>query len=781
MLKIGNIQKQVPSFSCAFRLPPRGVALIKAGGQEALSPRAFAGLLALLIFLLFPDVLLGLRTFVFRDFGLFSYPLAHYFRESFWRGEVPLWNPLSNCGIPFLGQWNTLVCYPFSLFYLLFPLSWGLGVFCLLHLFLAGMGMYYLVHRWTNHRLAACVAALGFAFNGMTINCLMWPHIMVALGWMPWVFYWVENAWQRGGRTIVVASIVGTLQMLSGGPEVVLFTWVLIGSLWVRDWFRHARLRLQLISRLMLVVLIISGLAAIQLVPFFDLLLHSQRHANYASTYSSMPSWGWANFIVPLFHCFRSPPGVYFQEGQIWTSSYYLGIGFTAFALVAAVLVRDWRVGSFSFMSALSLVLALGEHGFLYAQAKRFLPIIGVMNFPIKFLLVPVFCTPVLAAFAVREALTVNSERRLAFWRLTLGSCITLVMFAAGLVWFAHGYPVAGEEWHVTSRSGSSRTIFLILEVVTLYAVCRAHSARLRLWLGLTLLLVLFFDLLTHCPNQNPTVIRSIYGPEIRPTIQINPKPGHRESRILVSRQAMARFDRSVGAEPLENYAATRLALCDDCNLLESIPKVDGFYSLYILAEREVLAHFYFATNAALPKGMADFLGISQVTSDYSYVEWRSRNDYMPLVTGGQQPVYVDGPDIWKELLDSKFDPRRTVYLPTAAALLVEARGPSKVSIVSVVSEPHRLMAEIEAKAPSMVVIAQTYYHPWKAYIDNRPTRLWRANYAFQALEVPKGRHHVKLVYEDLGFFSGTLVSVLTLVSCIAFWFWRRTCQGSPG
>jgi hypothetical protein len=316
VLKTGNIEKRVPSFSCIFRLPPRDVALLKTSAQEALSPRAFAGLLALLIFLLFPDVLLGVRTFVFRDFGLFSYPLAHYFRESFWRGEVPLWNPLSNCGIPFLAQWNTLVCYPFSIFYLLFPLSWGLGVFCLLHLFLAGMGMYYIVHRWTNHRLAACVAALGFAFNGMTINCLMWPHIMVALGWMPWVFYWVESAWQRGGRTIVVASVVGTFQMLSGGPEVILFTWVLIGGLWVKEWFRHARLRLQLIGRLMLVVLFISGLAAIQLVPFFDSLLHSQRHQNYASTYSSMPSWGWANFIVPLFHCFDPHPASISKMGK---------------------------------------------------------------------------------------------------------------------------------------------------------------------------------------------------------------------------------------------------------------------------------------------------------------------------------------------------------------------------------------------------------------------------------------------------------------------------------
>ncbi len=96
------------------------------------SPGRFAALLALLILVMFPDVLLGGRTFILRDFGLFGYPLAQYFRDSFWRGEIPLWNPLSNCGLPFLAQWNTLVLYPGSLFYLLLPLEWSLGVFNLL-------------------------------------------------------------------------------------------------------------------------------------------------------------------------------------------------------------------------------------------------------------------------------------------------------------------------------------------------------------------------------------------------------------------------------------------------------------------------------------------------------------------------------------------------------------------------------------------------------------------------------------------------------------------------
>ncbi len=58
----------------------------------------FALLLALLIFVQFPQVLLGLQTFVVRDYGFFAYPLAHFQQECFWRGELPSWNPYNNCG-----------------------------------------------------------------------------------------------------------------------------------------------------------------------------------------------------------------------------------------------------------------------------------------------------------------------------------------------------------------------------------------------------------------------------------------------------------------------------------------------------------------------------------------------------------------------------------------------------------------------------------------------------------------------------------------------------------
>ncbi|MGB0579229.1 MAG: hypothetical protein ACPGVU_05955, partial [Limisphaerales bacterium] len=187
----------------------------------------FAGVLGLLICFAFPSIILGTESFVLRDFGLFGYPLAHYHKAAILNGEIPLWNPNNYCGIPFFAQWNTMVLYPGSLIYILFPLPWSLGIFMLLHQFLGGVGMYRLLKSWHSNGLPATVGAIAFCFGGLFQNCLMWPNNAAALGLLPWVILLSINALQRGGRSVPIAVLIGGIQMFTGAPEMILATWAL--------------------------------------------------------------------------------------------------------------------------------------------------------------------------------------------------------------------------------------------------------------------------------------------------------------------------------------------------------------------------------------------------------------------------------------------------------------------------------------------------------------------------------------------------------------------------
>src|SRR5438552_1103541 len=361
----------------------------------------FAIILAICIFAAYPEVVLGLQTFYYRDFGFFGYPQAHYHRESIWRGEIPLWNPLNNCGLPFLAQWNTLVLYPGSLFYLLFPLSWSLAVFCLLHQFLAGMGMFCLASRWTGNRLAASVAGVAYAFNGLTLNCLMWPNNITALGWMPWVILVAQRAWKGGRRNFAAAVAVAAMQMLSGAPEIILFTWLALAVLAAGELFQDVRDAGKVLWRFAACAFLVVATCAAQLFPFLDLLSHAQRDAGYGDSAWAMPIWGWANLLVPMFHCFHGFHGVYWQREQYWTSSYYPGAAIVALAVLAAVLVRRRNVQVLVLMAVLALILALGDAGILYGWLRHSIPQFGFLRYPVKFLVVLSFALPLLAAYAL--------------------------------------------------------------------------------------------------------------------------------------------------------------------------------------------------------------------------------------------------------------------------------------------------------------------------------------------------------------------------------------------
>jgi uncharacterized membrane protein YfhO len=114
------------------------------------------------------------------------------------------------------------------------------------------------------------------------------------------------------------------------------------------------------------------------------------------------------------------------------------------------------------------------------------------------------------------------------------------------------------------------------------------------------------------------------------------------------------------------------------------------------------------------------------------------------------------------------------VYLPPEAKAFVTATNHVQAKVISRDVQAEHITAEVEASAPAMVVLSQAYYHLWHAYVDDKPVPLLRANYAFQAIEVPAGRHKVRLDYEDKGFQLGVVISIASLVLCLGLWIWGR-------
>ncbi len=736
--------------------------------DEWLTPGRFALLLGLLIAATFPGVLSGSTTFIIRDFGMFSYPAADFHRQSLWRGELPLWNPFSNCGLPFLAEWNTLTLYPLSLIYLLLPLTWSLPFFCLAHMFWGGMGMYFLANRWTGERWAAGLAGVIFSFNGLTLNALMWPNVIAALGWLPWVVWLGPPAWREGGKPVVWAALAGAMQMLAAGPEVILLTWVILSVLACGDWIRREGSRSGIPVRFFALALLVAMICAVQLLPFLELLAHSQRDRDYSSTSQdwSMPFWGWANFLVPLFRTTPTAQGVCFQNGQYWTTSYYAGVGTILFGAVALRHLRDWRVRALAGLLLLGLVMALGDGSLLYRGLRRCFPALGFIRYPVKFVILVLAVAPLLAAFGF--AVLARKTRRTG--RFELGGALLMLLLIGAVVALDWKSPISQVAWRATWQSGLSRAAFLIL--IFLGAAAFLDSAgRQRVLRGCLLLLLFWLDFVTHAPTQNPGVKTSAYAPGwARAELKLNPEPKLGGSRAMLSPAAREylRYNPMAGLE--ETYLRNRLAFRASCNLLDEVPQIDGSFSLTPREAYRVTALPYDQPNRSFP-ALLDFLGVSQTTVEGGTLEWVARPSAMPLVTAGQQPVFADDRTAFAALSQTNLNLRQIVFLPLDARGSITATQQTTARVLEATFANQNISIQTETRAASLVVVSQTHYPAWRAYVDGKPARIWRANYAFQALEVPAGRHGIRMVYEDRMLWAGAVFSGLGFLACAGLWW----------
>jgi hypothetical protein len=731
-----------------------------------LTPRRFGVLLALLLFAAFPDVATGTASFFHRDFGVLAYPTVAFQRAAFWQGELPLWNPLSHCGVPFLAQWGTLPLYPGALLYLLLPLPWSLNLFCLAHLWLAGLGMFQLARGLTGSTSGAALAGVAFTFNGLTQSCLLWPNYTVALGWMPWVILWVNrSALTRGGP--ILAAVFGTAaQLLAGAPELTALTWLAAGLLTLltppdhptpAPWTARGR-------RVAGVWVLALGLTAAQWLPFLDLLFQSQRSTAATGLKWALPPWGWVNLFAPLFRCEPTIQGTWFQPGQQFFGSVYLGAAVLGLAGLGAIRWRDPRAWGLASLVGFGLAAAMLPGLLAGDGTSAGLPGWLTPRYPVKALLLLAFAVPLLAA----AGLAALESRRPDVGRILpgLGMGLTSAL-AATLLWPAS--TVGPDPGNTASLNLLAR---IALNVGILGAIAGALAggkpARRNLAL-LASLVLLVVDFRAHLPRLAPTLDAAWLRPGQASPAGL-PAPG--AGRVFLPGTAEDALLHSRVADLPADFVGKRLALWSNLNLLDRVAKVNGAATLRLRHEDQVETALRDATNAlALP--VLDFLGVTHHSSPANVTEWVDRSAAaLPLVTAGQRPVLAAPERTLPAVLAPGFAPLGEVLLTddARAAAALTAVPEARVSLGEFAGG--RVRFEISTPSPTVAVIAQTWHPHWRATIDGAPVPVWRANHAFQAVPVPAGRHRVELRYRDPLFQFGAVVSSLTLAG-LGFRAWR--------
>jgi len=619
-------------------------------------------------------------------------------------------------GVPFIGQWFSMTFYPPTLLYYVLPFVLGVHLFMFLHLAFAGLGMRRLLLFLGNSERASWILGYAFGFSGLSLSSLIWPHVCAVVAWLPWVVFSVLRLYREPTvKTFLFASVVSAMQLLTGMPEWIPVTWLILFAVL----FGEARPTLRRILAVFGVVVFATCLTAVQLFPFLDLFFHSSRVDG--------PSWGihvhqeafltWRGFVsffAPAFDCQLLAWGVCFAKSQSWICFYYPTLVVSVMALVAC-----WRFRQRMMTWGLAILVVASV-----LMAAGGIPI-GVMHFPIKWMLIPFVAVFLMAGPALSD--------------FDGGSCFRSLAALAVLVGFL--FPFSG-DWNGLAH--------FALQVGFALALLMAFRKRLSLWLVGVLM---FLEMFCVMPKLNPTACADIW----KVPLATKPLSGSRFCQSPATWRRFQIFDDKALVVP-----ASIQLLTTDLNLFVGALSFNGFWPMQLSRPTYLEYLLCGQTNQMRnADALRDFIGISRVPDPQNQFRWIERPTAMPLVTAGQAPVAT--PKKFTALPDYRAEVQLSNPVPG-----FRADPSAKVQAFRLDNE--HVDMDVVASNATYVVISQSYYHWWQARVNGKAAPVLVANGFAQAVPVPKGASHVVLIYRDYLLISGAIISAISVVALITLW-----------
>ena len=222
------------------------------------------------------------------DLVLENYAWKLFIRESLSNGEIPLWNPYSFAGVPFLAAGQHSALYPFSLIYYVVPLEKAYGWFTVSQLWLAGALMYLFMRGLGVGRFGVVVSAVAYQMSAMFLANVVFPMIIAAAAWLPFLLLMVEFTIQQkpffGKPTVIPWVALGAVAlgvMIFAGHVEYLYYELLVMGFWaawrlltlgraenLRAWIA---LRIKPAAALLALVILGMGIGAVQFIPLVEL------------------------------------------------------------------------------------------------------------------------------------------------------------------------------------------------------------------------------------------------------------------------------------------------------------------------------------------------------------------------------------------------------------------------------------------------------------------------------------------------------------------------------
>lgn len=740
-------------------------------------------------FLYFNKAITAKNIFIERDLSIFFLPPKYLWVNLIKSFTIPLWNPYNYSGIPLLATLQPGIFYPPNILYLFLPFNIVWNWMIMLHFIFAGINLYFFLNYLKCSREASFVGGIIFMLSGylLSVHNLL-PHLL-SVSWFPLVpMFFLKYLKKQKIKYAVIASICLSMEFFAGAPEVVIMSVfiLIIFSVFFPLFFDNSDIKLcSRIMSLSIVCLIFLLICSVQLLPFYELSSNSIRKGGLSYQEAITWSFSWKDIVQFFIH---NPYEYYknletYWSNQTWLKSLYLGI--SPFILsIFYFISKDKKRPLFFLLIIISFIFALGGNTPIYRIIYE-IPPFNSIRYPVKFLFIFFF------VIAITSGLGYDQLKKGIEEKNPNTKNIILTIFYAGfifsLLWgffsffnneiyaFFDKNNIKPEKYNDIDYNIHNLKRFFFYSFLFCTILLFALRLKYKKIALFGIIILITFDLFSATYNYYSML----------------PWDNYKKNNDFVDKIQNSETRRYMVAPLTEDEFYSSL---DDKSILNS--PYSALYNLHSIKGAEVLRvlnheHFtnilYSTKSIEEAKRYFDVSGIGYIITinkiedkDFRQVESIDAGDkkvylYEYLSQPGrflffQEALYIQNEkDIINKLTDKNIDLNKKLILLSNEKNIEykygRSSGTAETNLISY--KPNRVVIECKTDEDGFLYISDTYYPGWKAYVNGKQTKIYRANLAFRAVEISAGKNLIIFEYAPLSFYVGIILTLIGIMLSI--------------
>jgi len=729
------------------------------------------------------------------------------------------WMPYINGGTPFSGGLD-LIFRPLMLLPLLiFPVHVATSYEMVSYFLLMGIGMFCYLRELRLSRRSAFLGGLFLMLNGELVTLINAGHVnkLGAIFPLPFVFWALERALtQRKLKPFLVTAAVLGFAFWQGHVQVSYYICIAVAIyavtraliIWRQERTFTPVLKLTAFSGVMVVVFLL--LIAFHFLPMLSFAKVSDRAEGvdyeFATSWSLPPEEILTYFAPGLFGLRRlntddDEPSVkavqYWGRAPFMQTARYFGLIPVAFIIIALCGVRNKHILTLTILALIVLAMGLGKYNPAYRLLYDHAPGFNQFRVPQMIMFVFAFATSSLSAFGVewlfrdwtprkarqlRIGLLVGGGALLLTWLLILALPFLQTRIVEQFRDMFYSREATDELAHARFQNLiNSLAWFSFFLSATLAAFGMRLETRIETrWIMAAMLAVYLFDIWMFDEKFIDTVPieNSVYVAENDAIRYMKENPGlyrvlpalNEPMTYAVQNKFVLHHLYSVGG-----YEAVGVQYYNDYmdNMALWTPLIDLLNIKYIILPKG-------ATLDEQPVKVGDVIEPYKVVMDADALLLENLNVMPRAYPVHNAFIASSKEEAFEILLHPQVDFREFAVLeenPTEQ--MAQDNVPSAASRLEITQYQTRtIRLNATMATDGLVVLNEKYYDGWKAFVDGKSAKIYKANYTTQAIVAPKGEHEIVFRFEPRQARFGLWVTTLTCIGLIGvFMFWKPAAR----